>query len=137
MHAWRFIRTSPLAAVQEMLRREATNLYTDTSDDEDELRLKMLIAACYQDGVFVCEGVDLEAEPYKNVHVDLKYDIGRWDNEVETWAAAQKYVVDAAQIEACDLLLERLQDTVDAGDKLPYRLIGPASVLLERPSCTL
>ena len=82
-----------------MLRREATNNYADTSDDEDDLRLKMLIAACYQDGVFVCEGVDLEAEPYKNVHVDLKYDVNQWNDEVETWAACQRYVVDAKQIE--------------------------------------
>lgn len=136
MHAWRFIRTSPIEAVQEMLRREADN-HADLNDGEDDLRMKMLIAACYQDGVFVCEGVDLEASPYKDVRVDLKYDAKQWDDEVETWAAAQKYVVNAAQIEACDLLLERLQDTVDAGDKLPYRLVGPAAVLLERPSCAL
>ena len=136
MHAWRFIRTTPVEAVQEMLRREADN-HTDLNDGEDDLRMKMLIAACYQDGVFVCEGVDLEASPYKDVNVDLKYDVKQWNDEVDTWAAAQKYVVNAAQIEACDLLLERLQDTVDAGDKLPYRLIGPAAVLLERPSCAL
>ena len=90
-----------------------------------------------QDGVFVCEGVDLEASPYKDVNVDLKYDVKQWNDEVEKWTAAQLYTVDAEQIKALDLLLERLQDTVDAGDKLPDRLIGPAAVLLERPSCAL
>lgn len=136
MHAWRFIRTTPTLAVQEMLRREADN-HADLNDGEDDLRLKMLIAACYQDGIFDCPGVDLEASPYKDVHVDLKYDVKQWDDEVEKWRAAQLYTVDANQIKALDLLLERLSDLVAAGEKLPARLVDPAAVLLECPSCTL
>lgn len=139
MHAWRFIRATPLAAVQAMLRREANNL-SDLREGEDDLRMKMLIAACYQGergGVFTCPGVSLEIAPYKDVHVDLKYDVKQWNDEVETWAACQKYGLDAEQIGALDLLLERLHDMVDAGEKLPARLVDPAAVLLKLPSCTL
>lgn len=139
MHAWRFIRKTPLAAVQATLRREQNNL-SDLSDGEDDLRMKMLIAACYQGergGIFTCPGVSLEIAPYKDVYVDLEYDVKQWNDEVETWAACQKYGLDAEQIDAFDLLLERLRDMVDAGEKLPARLVDPAAILLNCASRTL
>ena len=140
MHAWRFLQTAPIETVQELLRREPTN-NSRMIGDEDDLRMSMLIHACHMQGAdadeFECEGVDLEAEDYKHVRVDLDYNVKAWEAEVETWYACQKYALTAAEIEAYDLLRERLSDMADAGRKLPEDLVEPASVLLKRASCTL
>ena len=68
-----FLQTSPIETVQELLRREPAN-NSRMIGDEDDLRMKMLVHACHMQGAdadeFECDGVDLEAEPYKNFRVD-------------------------------------------------------------------
>jgi hypothetical protein len=138
MHLWAFLHTVPIDTVVDILKREPTNDRPRT-DEEQKTRMEMLIGVIQEAKAFdklEAAGIDINKPPF-NVAFDLKYSVGWWRDEVATWAACQKYFGEAQQIEAYDLLIERLGDMVDAGEKLPERLVDPAAALLERPSCTL
>ena len=138
MHLWTFLHTVPIDTVIDILKREATNDRPRT-EEEQKARMEMLIGVIQEAGAFDKleeAGIDLNKPPF-NIAFDLKSCVKWWSDEVATWAACQKYFGEAGQIEACDLLIERINDMVDAGEKLPDRLVDPAAALLERPSCSL